>query len=130
MQAKESGETMRPRVAIVDDSTMMRQLLRILFEGDDRFDLVGEASDGREILDHLDEWAPEVIILDVEMPGLNGLQALPEILRRRPRTRVIVFSSDPDAREQALASGAAGFLEKGVSIDALLDAATPLTAAA
>lgn len=115
------------RVAIVDDSTMMRHLLRTLFETDERFEVIGEAADGGELLDHLEEWSPDVVILDLEMPGVGGLEALPQIVSRRPQTRVVVFSSHADAREDALAAGAATYLEKGTSIDDLLAAAAPRT---
>ena len=117
----------RQRVAIVDDSMIMRHLLRTGFESDDRFDVVGEAADGGEILDHLDEWAPDVVILDLEMPGVGGLEALPQIVGRRPQTRVIVFSSHDDARADALAAGATAYVEKGASVDTLLAAAAPRT---
>ena len=79
------------RVAIVDDSTFVREgLVRLL--DDPRIAIVGTASTGEELLDNLDEWQPDVISLDLKMPGMGGMAALEQVMKRRP-TPVIILSS-------------------------------------
>lgn len=111
------------RVVIADDNDGIRVLLRVLIEIDDRLRLVGEATDGREALELVEAEQPDVLLLDLSMPGLDGLQVLSELRQREPAPRVLVYSgfSGPDIREAALRAGADDFLLKGAEPGEIVD---------
>lgn len=105
----------RLRTLLVDDVEDFRVLLRVLMEQDGRFDIVGEAGDGSEALSLAAETHPDVVVLDLAMPVMDGLTALPALRDVAPNVRVVVLSGFPTdemgpAAEQA---GAVGYLEKG-----------------
>ena len=103
------------RLAVVDDSAFVRKALSRLFENDEHVAVVGTASCGEELLDHLEEWNPTVVTLDLSMPGIGGLATLDELLRRR-RIPVIVLSAHSSEEApitiEALNRGAADFIDK------------------
>jgi two-component system chemotaxis response regulator CheB len=80
------------RVLVVDDSALMRKLIPQMLDADDSLEVVGTAMDGTFVLKKIEELKPHVVTLDLEMPGMNGIDALKEIMRRQP-VPVIVFSS-------------------------------------
>ena len=80
------------RVLVVDDSALMRKLIPQMLAHDESIEVVGTAVDGNFCLRKIDELKPHVVTLDLEMPGLNGIDTLKEIMRRQPLP-VIVFSS-------------------------------------
>jgi DNA-binding NarL/FixJ family response regulator len=102
------------RVLLADDHTLVRAGIRSLLEKLPGVEVAGEASDGREVMDLLREQQPDVVLMDISMPGLNGLQALARITRDFPSVRVIILSMHPNDEYvmQALKSGAAGYLLK------------------
>ena len=103
------------RVALVDDSPAIRLALRELLASFGRgrtFEIVGEAGTGAEGIRLAAEERPDLVILDVEMPVMGGMDALPEILSAAPAAQVIVFSAT-DARDEALQLGATAFVPKG-----------------
>jgi DNA-binding NarL/FixJ family response regulator len=110
----EPGPSRKVRVAIVDDSPQIRQLLRLFLEADDRFEVVGEGDNGEAAISLVVDTTPDLLILDQQMPGLGGIEALPEIRRRAPRTAVVVYTgeTDPVLSGRALAAGALAVLEK------------------
>ncbi|MCP4200895.1 MAG: chemotaxis-specific protein-glutamate methyltransferase CheB [bacterium] len=105
----------RIRVAIADDSAFIRKALVRILEADRRLVVVGTATCGEELLDHLDEWAPDVISLDLSMPGIGGLRTLDRIMEQRP-TPVIILSThareDAPLTIEALHRGAVDFIDK------------------
>ena len=109
------------RVLVVDDSALMRKLIPKILEGDDSIEVVGTAMDGRFGLRKIEELAPQVITLDLEMPGLNGIDTLKEIMRRW-RLPVIVVSSHSTAGAsitlKALGLGAFDFVSKPQDVSA------------
>ncbi|HEX4904464.1 MAG TPA: response regulator [Acidimicrobiales bacterium] len=109
------------RVVVVDDQSDMRMLLRIWLEGDPGFEVVGEAANGRDALEVVRATRPDAVVLDLEMPGQSGLEALPHLLDAVPGLAVVVFSAD-DEIDAALAAGAAAFVSKGQSISRVVDA--------
>jgi DNA-binding NarL/FixJ family response regulator len=119
----ELGPTRKVRVAIVDDSPQIRQLLRLFLEADERFEVVGEGENGEEAIRLAVERAPDLLILDQQMPGLGGIEALPEIRRRAPRTSVVVYTgeTDPALSGRALAAGALAVLEKVATGPSVVD---------
>jgi len=102
-------------VTLVDDVADIRSFLRLALELDGRFEVVGEASDGVEGIELLDHVVPDLILLDRQMPRLGGVEALPAIRQRAPRTAVILYTAAGDAStyEAAIAAGAVDVVEKG-----------------
>lgn len=101
------------RVLVVDDSALVRQLITRALEQDPRIEIVGTARDGVHAIEKARELQPDVITLDIEMPELTGLEALPYILKATD-ARVVILSSidDPDMTYQALSAGAVDFVTK------------------
>jgi DNA-binding NarL/FixJ family response regulator len=102
------------RVLLADDHTLVRAGIRSLLEKLPGVVVAGEASDGREVLDLIEAQQPDVVLMDISMPGLNGLQALARITRDFPQARVIILSmhANDEYVLQALKSGASGYLLK------------------
>ena len=102
------------RVLLADDHSLVRAGIRALLEKLPGVTVTGEASDGREAIDLIKTQQPDVVLLDISMPGLNGLQALARITRDFPHVRVIILSMhyNDEFVLQALKSGAAGYLLK------------------
>ena len=102
------------RVLLADDHTLVRAGIRALLEKLPGMEVAGEASDGREVMDLIKARQPDVVLMDISMPGLNGLQALARITRDFPHVRVIILSMHPNDEYvlQALKSGASGYLLK------------------
>lgn len=109
------------RVMIVDDDDDIRLLLRIWLEGDPRFEVVGEAVDGHGAIEAARLSQPHVALLDLEMPGMTGIEALPLIQRAAPDCAVVMFSAN-DQRCAAFAAGAVTYLSKGVPMGGVLEA--------
>jgi DNA-binding NarL/FixJ family response regulator len=112
--AKLNTSTKPIRLLLADDHTLVRAGIRALLEKLPGFEVAGEASDGREVIDLIKTHQPDVVLLDISMPGLNGLQALARITRDFPQVRVIILSMHPNDEYvwQALKSGASGYLLK------------------
>jgi two-component system, NarL family, response regulator NreC len=104
----------RLRILLGDDHTVVRQGLRKILEGQPDWQVVAEAGDGREAVRQVVEFEPEVVILDVGMPLLNGIEATRQIVRKAPTTRVLILSmhSDEAYVTRALQAGATGYLLK------------------
>ena len=119
----------RIKVMVVDDHPMMRDGLRDALEESGRFEVVGLASDGEEAVRTAEGLAPEVIVMDVMMPGKDGIDACREIMELLPDTRVLMLtaSAEPDAVIEAVAAGATGYLLKyslpEEFVEAILDVA-------
>jgi len=106
----------RVRVLIVDDHAVVRQGLITFLELQDEIEVVGEASNGREALEKVRELEPDVVLMDLVMPVMDGLTAIKEVKQMRPQTEVIALTSfaDDDKVFTALRSGATGYLLKDV----------------
>ena len=102
------------RVALVDDHTLVRQGIRALLDRIEGVLVVAEAGGGREALDLIEAIRPDVALMDITMPGLNGIETTIEIRKRSPATRVLILSvhSTGDFVAQALRAGASGYLMK------------------
>lgn len=112
----------RLRVVIADDHPVVRQGLRKILEGEPGAEIVGEAGDGREAVRLAVESDPDVIVLDIGMPLLNGMEATRQIAQRAPRTRILILSmlSNEAFIIQALKAGAKGYVLKDtVDVDLL-----------
>lgn len=111
------------RVLLVDDQQMIRAGLRMLCEAQPDVEVVGEAGNGRDAVVLADRLAPDVVVMDLRMPGVDGITATGRILAARPATRVLVLTTfgDDDHLYPALTAGACGFLLKDAPPAALLD---------
>jgi DNA-binding NarL/FixJ family response regulator len=109
------------RVLVVDDHGLVRAGLRALVEKMSGVEVVGEASEGRDALKIVEARNPDVVLMDLAMPGLNGLETTARILRTSPATRVIVVSihSDPESVLAAIDAGAAGYMSKDATVNEL-----------
>jgi DNA-binding NarL/FixJ family response regulator len=108
-------------VLLAEDHSVVRQGLCALLNADGHFKMVGEAKTGREAVEKAKALNPDVILMDIAMPVLNGLEATRQILAANPAAKVIILSahSDDEYIERMTAVGAAGFLEKQTSADVL-----------
>ncbi|WP_206054042.1 PAS domain S-box protein [Nocardioides iriomotensis] len=111
-----------PTVVVVDDAPDVRRLLRTRLRLSGRYEVVGEGADGAAAIALAEEHQPTLVLLDVSMPGVDGLEALPRVLAASPATRVLMFSGfeEQGLAERAAELGAAAFLEKSVSLETLL----------
>ena len=111
-------------VLLADDHTIVREGLRVLLDLEMDITVVGEASDGREAVQMAEALRPDVILMDISMPQLNGLEAAQRIMQAQPATRVIMLSAHADdtSIQRVLDSGAAGFLVKNTPRAALAEA--------
>ena len=102
------------RVLIADDHVLMRQGLRAMLGSESDIEIVGEAENGRQAVQLALDLEPDIVLMDIAMPQLNGLEATRQITRRSPRTRVLILSSysDDEYVHQLTAAGAVGYLLK------------------
>jgi DNA-binding NarL/FixJ family response regulator len=115
--AEENGGQARPtRIIVCDDTKDIRVLLNAEFQMYDDLEIVGEAENGREAITLADRHHPDVVVLDLAMPEMDGLEALPEIRKVSPESRVIVLSSyDAGAvQNEVIELGAYRFIDKGL----------------
>ena len=110
------------RVLIADDLARTRRALRALFAAHAGFQVVGEAADGEEAVAAVERLRPDVVVLDVRMPRLDGIAATGRIKARSPDVRVVAHSLAVELRDDALAAGADAFVAKGTPTDDLLSA--------
>ena len=110
------------RLVIADDSPRARHGQRAVLATQPGIEVVGEAGDGKEAVRLVEKIQPDGVILDIRMPGMNGLEATRLIKDRWPEIKVIVLSMYAAYREEALANGADVFLVKGCPVDELLNA--------
>jgi DNA-binding NarL/FixJ family response regulator len=120
----------RLRILLADDHTLVRQGLRKVLEERPEWEVVAEAGDGREAVRQAEEARPDVAIVDVAMPLLNGIEAVRQIARKAPGTRVLVLSMHADEAyvTQMLRAGAAGYLLKDSADVDLLQAVDAVSA--
>jgi DNA-binding NarL/FixJ family response regulator len=111
-------------VLICDDAPAMRSLLNVVIDLRDGMSVVGEAADGNEAIAEAERLQPDVILLDLTMPRLTGLEALPEINRVAPDAKVVILSGFAASfiEDDVVAHGTAGYLQKGVEPDEILEA--------
>jgi DNA-binding NarL/FixJ family response regulator len=112
------------RVLLTDDHSIVLQGLRKLLEAEEDISVVGEATTGREALRKVDELKPDVIVMDIVMPLLNGLEATRQLSRKYPQGKILILSSysEEDYVRQLTAAGAIGYLVKESAADELIDA--------
>jgi DNA-binding NarL/FixJ family response regulator len=116
------------RVVVADDEEPVRAILDIALGMAHGFTVVGEASTGEEAVSLVDAQHPDAVVLDLMMPGMGGMAAIPEIKLRWPPTKVVVFSalSEDQAGPEAMARGADAYIEKTQVMSRLPDTITRL----
>ncbi len=120
----EADRTAKVRVLLVDDHTVVRRGLRLVFELEDDLEVVGEASDGQEALARVAELRPDVVVMDLLMPVMNGVEATRAIRAAYPEVEVVALTSVLEDRMvvDAVEAGAAGYLLKETRPDDLFEA--------
>lgn len=115
---------MTTRVLLADDHAVLRSGLRLLLTSQNEFDVVGEASSGTETLSLAEKLQPDLILLDLSMPALGGLDALPALRKLVPSARILILTmhDDPQYLRQALKHGASGYVLKKAADAELLSA--------
>jgi DNA-binding NarL/FixJ family response regulator len=112
------------QVLIVDDHVIVREGLRALLEGCEDIEVVGEATSGEEALEAVAQGHPEVVLMDITMPGINGLEAARRINEEHPDTKVLILTMHEEDEYffNALEAGASGYFVKGGSSEELVSA--------
>ncbi len=122
------------KVLVVDDQQLLRDIARSMFESSGEFEVAGEATDGVEAVEVYSEVQPDLVLMDVQMARMNGIEATRNILKRDPQARVVLISmkADPEYSRLATEIGALGFIAKrnldAGSIRDLLDGAKSVAA--
>jgi two-component system invasion response regulator UvrY len=124
------SDTVKIKVLLVDDHAVVRAGYRFLLSYNPDIEVVAEAGNGSEALQLLEQLQPDVLVLDLTMPGLHGLEVLRQIHTRRCSSKVLVFSmhENPVFVEQALQSGASGYLSKNSAPETLVAAIRSIAA--
>ena len=112
MSEQSAGSRALIRVLLADDLPQIRTMLRRGLEKDGRFEVLGEAGDGNEAVAMATQMKPDAMVLDLGMPNLNGLEAIPHILAASPHTKIVVLSGFVEMGPEVLRAGAHGFFEK------------------
>lgn len=115
---------MKLRVLLADDSAMIREILRMILEMAPDIDVVGEVGNGRDVLIEVDKTCPDVVCMDINMPGINGIEATQQLLAVHPNVKVIGLSVHTDHAQVAdiIAAGARGYVVKEDVGSEMLDA--------
>lgn len=115
---------MTTKIVIIDDHQLFREGVKRILEFEKSFQVVAEGDDGSEALNLVQEYRPDVVIMDINMPEKNGVEATRELVEKFPETRVIILSIHDDENyvTHALQTGACGYLLKEMDADALIEA--------
>ena len=117
------------RVVLCDDHEIVREAIKARMLNSNVVEIVGEAGNGRDVVDVVKELEPDVLIIDVELPKRDGIEATKEVLKARPRTKVIVFTAhaQPDLLALALRAGASGYVLKSAPAEDIARAVKAVT---
>ena len=120
----------RTTIVLADDHPVVRQGLRALLEAEPDFAIVGEVADGLEVADLVEHVKAHVLVLDLMLPGLNGLEVARQVHRRSPQTRIVILSmyANEGYVLEALRNGASAYVLKGASAAELVEAVREVTA--
>ena len=112
------------KIAIIDDHQLFREGVKRILEFEKTFEIVAEGDDGASALQLIEETKPDVVLMDINMPNKNGIEATRQLVETYPETRVIILSIHDDENyvTHALKTGATGYLLKEMDSDALIDA--------
>ncbi len=114
----------KQRILLVDDHEVVRLGLKSLLERNQQFDVVGEAASAREAIEQVNNLTPDVVVMDIRLPGTSGIEACEEIVNRFPGTKVIMLTSyaEDEMLFSAIRAGASGYILKQIGSDDLIKA--------
>jgi DNA-binding NarL/FixJ family response regulator len=114
----------KQRILLVDDHEVVRLGLKALLERNQQFDVVGEAGSAREAIEQVNNLQPDVVVMDIRLPGTSGIEACEEIVNRFPGTKVIMLTSyaEDEMLFSAIRAGASGYILKQIGSDDLIKA--------
>ena len=123
------AEAERIRVLIVDDHALFRRGLMLVLESEDGIDVVGEADDGEDAIAKAEQLAPDVVLMDVRMPRISGIEATRRLAEALPTTKIIMLTVSDEEEDlyEAIKAGATGYLLKEISIEEVADAVRAVT---
>ncbi|MBO0929421.1 response regulator transcription factor [Fibrella aquatilis] len=112
------------RVAIFDDNDSLRETLAMVFDATDDLIVVGDYPDALNVVDHVQQNKPDVVLMDIDMPGRSGIEAvrLLQVLPQPPRILMLTVHEEPEAVFEAVSAGAVGYLLKKTTADRIIDA--------
>ncbi|MDQ0218427.1 response regulator transcription factor [Peribacillus cavernae] len=115
---------MKTSIIIIDDHQLFREGVKRILEFESSFEVAAEGDDGSEAMDLVEQYNPDVVIMDINMPNINGVEATKMLVERYPETKVIILSIHDDENyvQHALKTGASGYLLKEMDADALIEA--------
>lgn len=115
---------MKTRIAIIDDHQLFREGMKRILEFEEEFEVVAEGADGSEALSIVEEHRPDIVIMDINMPNINGVEATKQLIETYPDTKVVVLSIHDDENYvmRVLQTGATGYLLKEMDADTLIEA--------
>ena len=115
---------MTTKIVIIDDHQLFREGVKRILDFEPSFQVVAEGDDGSEAMELVEQYQPDVIIMDINMPNINGVEATSQLIERYPASKVIILSIHDDENyvTHALKTGATGYLLKEMDADALIDA--------
>lgn len=115
---------MTTKIVIIDDHQLFREGVKRILDFEKTFEVVAEGDDGSDAITLVEEYKPDVIIMDINMPNINGVEATRQLIERYPDSKVIILSIHDDENyvSHALKTGASGYLLKEMDADALVDA--------
>ena len=115
---------MKIRTLLADDHVMLRDALRLMLEQEADIEIVGEASDGQAVLDIVAQTNPDVIVMDIAMPGMGGIEATRRLIQENANLKILALTTYPDKRyvNEMLSAGAVGYITKSAASDQLLQA--------
>lgn len=112
------------KVMLVDDHTVVRMGFRLLLQGSDDIDVTGEAQCGEDAIREFQTLAPDVLVMDISMPGIGGLETIARVLAKAPQQKILVLSAHEDVMHarRVLKAGAAGYVTKRSAAEVLMQA--------
>lgn len=115
---------MKTRIVIIDDHQLFREGMKRILEFESSFDVLAEGDDGKQALDLVETYNPDVVVMDINMPSVNGVEATKLLVEKYPETKVLILSIHDDESyvTHALKTGARGYLLKEMDADALIEA--------
>lgn len=114
----------KTRILIIDDHQLYREGIKRILEFEENFEVVGEGEDGTQALELVEKYNPDVVIMDINMPNMNGVEATKRLIQTYPETKVIILSIHDDESyvSHAVKTGADGYLLKEMDVDELIEA--------
>ena len=118
------GPDSKIRIVIVEDHRLFREGLRLGLNGEESFEIVGEAANGLQAIDVISDLKPDVVLLDITMPELSGIEVIPIIKQKSPGTKALMLTASKDETKilKSLKAGAKGYLSKNTTISGLIKA--------